>query len=631
MSKQNTFGPWLSYFYASLRRQPNARKYQYVNNLPQIKSFKLQNVSHRLKHPKTTNIPIPVYLEQNILDTDLSKLQNLLVADSKNVDGVPLGFHINNISGEVPDRNIITSILRSPVLPDYLDDDYFNKALQEIPFNYKHTIKLELERPSRNLRNLDRILWPDLVFSNFCRGIAVSPELYKQLLMEDNHFKSPTNNSLLPIFKSNSIPDGYSMMGLFPKFDTEQKKLFTKGPDAAVALIGGRPCSGSQYMKVRERVTSTISKDVSDKQQDNTFSNAVQFYPYQSTTHPSRDTLRKFLVIARSDSLLWTNSLVTDKTCPGDILRATLLAKNTNKGSLRREFMKNFTLFNVMSQAKRLNTHKSMREYPDEQLPIKWQPWDYYILEQYTKLTNNFKTPDTLEALQLARYTFSDFLRRLFEYQCLITAEMKVQGEAFFTNKYAPETPSRCYAVSRLLIAILRFNPVIETLYPGLALYAENQLVTPQQYTENSLPSENEPKSVELQERIMNIIREMISFESKIFNDKFTAYKKMVSQLDSPVKDWKIIILNKKPFTPEQVQILKYHSRIFTQFAYSFEEIDKISYSICVETKMIDEDTIIYLYKMNREKKSSLHNMVAHILQGSDDIDTKKTNEIATD
>lgn len=629
MSKQNSFGPWLSYFFASLRRQPNARKYQYVNNLPQIKNLKLQNVSHRLKYPKKTNIPIPVYLEQNILDTNLSILQNLLLADSKNVDGTPLGFHINNVTGEVPDRNIISSILRSPVLPNYLNDDYFNKALQDIPFNYKHTIKLDLERPSRNLRNLDRILWPDLIFSNFCRGIAVSPELYKQLLMEDNHFKSPTNSSLLPIFKSNSIPGGYSMMGLFPKFDSQQKVLFTKGPDAAAALIGGRPCSGPQYMKVQERVTSTISKDVSYEQQNNSFSNAVLFYPSHSTTHPSRDTLRKILRMARSDSLLWTNSVVTDKNCPGDILRSTLLARNTNKGSLRREFMKNFTLFSVMSLTKRLNTHKSMQESPAEQLLIKWQPWDYYIWEQYIKLTNNFKTPENFEALQLVRYNFSNFLRRLFEYQCLVTAEMKVQGERFFSNIEHPEDQSRCYVVSRLLIAILRLNPVIETLYPGLALYAENQLFTPQQYTKDNLPYEEEQKSVESQERIMNIIREMISFESKIFNDKFTAYRKMISRIDSPVKDWKIIILNKKPFTPEQMQILKYQSRIFTQFAYSFEEIDKISYSICVETKMIDEDTIIYLYKMNREKKSSLHNMVADILKGTEDNNTKRTNEIS--
>ena len=237
--------------------------------------------------------------------------------------------------------------------------------------------------------------------------------------------------------------------------------------------------------------------------------------------------------------------------------------------------------------------------------------------------------PDNLEELQSIRYNFNDFLRRLFEYQCLVIAEMKVQGEGVFIDKRHPENPSRCYAVARLLMAILRSNPVIETLYPGLALYAENKLFTPQPYTANNLPYEKEQVFIEAKERFMNIVREMISFESKIFNDKFTTYRKMVSQIDSPIKDWKIIILNKKPFTPEQIQILKYHSRIFTQFAYSFEEIDKISYSICVETKMIDEDTIIYLYKMNREKKSSLHNIVAHIMKGPAENKTEKSSEMS--
>ncbi|SMN20464.1 similar to Saccharomyces cerevisiae YHL038C CBP2 Mitochondrial protein required for splicing of the group I intron aI5 of the COB pre-mRNA, binds to the RNA to promote splicing [Maudiozyma saulgeensis] len=614
MSSTGNFGPWLSYFYASLRREARARKFQYVFNIPHMRALKIQDSNLKLKLTEK-NLPIPVRLETNIFDTDLSHVQNLILADVRNQNEVTFGFHIKDMQGTVPDRGILTTLLTNPVLPTYLGSGYAKEKLERTPFEYKYTIKLETDIEDRTLQPFNRILWPDPIFSNFCRGIGVSPKLYKELLAKDIHFKSPCNNNLLPIYKVSSIPEGYNSIGLFPKFNKDQLEVFND-IDGLSALVTAKPCVDYQYAKVRDIITSTLSKD--SLETNNVDDKAVQLIPMLSKTHPSRDTLSKLLKIAKYDTKLWSTSGMTNKTCPGDILRSALVARNCNRGALRREFMKHYVSFNIVSLIKRLNDHEVSKDFISPESKINWKSSDYYIWHQYDKLQKGFKIPNNFQDLQLIRHDFSDFLRRLFEYHCLITAEMKVQGSAFFENIDEVPGTSRCYAVSTLMNSILCNNKTLRTLYPSLALYIDSTLTIQDQSKRLLLPKLAETSSSELGERISNIIREMISFENNVFHDKFTSHSRMRSEINSPMKDWKIIILHKKPFSVEQIQTMRYQSRIFTQFTNTLESIEKISYSICVEKKMIDEDTIIYLYKMNREKKSSLYNMMAEIMQNPD-------------
>jgi len=141
MSSTGNFGPWLSYFYASLRREARARKFQYVFNIPNMKALKIQDSNSRLKLVEK-NLPIPVHLETSIFNTDLSHVQNLLLADVRNQKSVKFGFQIKGIEGTVPDRGIISSILKNPVLPNYLDSGFAKEKLKKTPFEYKHTIRL---------------------------------------------------------------------------------------------------------------------------------------------------------------------------------------------------------------------------------------------------------------------------------------------------------------------------------------------------------------------------------------------------------------------------------------------------------------------------------------------------------
>ncbi|CAB4252989.1 similar to Saccharomyces cerevisiae YHL038C CBP2 Mitochondrial protein required for splicing of the group I intron aI5 of the COB pre-mRNA, binds to the RNA to promote splicing [Maudiozyma barnettii] len=614
MSSTGNFGPWLSYFYASLRREARARKFQYVFNIPNMKALKIQDSNSRLKLVEK-NLPIPVHLETSIFNTDLSHVQNLLLADVRNQKSVKFGFQIKGIEGTVPDRGIISSILKNPVLPNYLDSGFAKEKLEKTPFEYKHTIRLDTDTNDETLHVFDRVLWPNPIFSNFCRGVGVTPKLYKELLTKDIHFRSPCNSDLLPIFKIESIPEGYDSMGLFPKFNKDQSEIF-KGIDAMSALITATPCIGYQYSKVRDAITSTLSND--GLELDRIDKKDIQLFPMVSKTHSSRDTLAKLLVIAKYDTKLWSISAMTNKICPGDILRSTLFARNCNRGALRREFMKHYVSFNVVSLATRLNDHKVTKDFISDESAINWKPWDLYIWHEYEKLEKDFKIPNDFQDLQLIRHDFSGFLRRLFEYHCLVTAEMKVNGSTFFENTDEIPGSARCYAVTTLLNSILNNSKTLETLYPGLAAFIDSKLPKQSQIQKTLLPKLDDSRSLEVGERISNIIREMISFENNVFHDKFTSHSRMHSEINSPMKDWKIIILHKKPFSEEQIRTIRYQSRIFTQFTNTFESIDKISYSICVEKKMIDEDTIIYLYKMNREKKSSLYNMMAEIMKNPD-------------
>lgn len=89
----------------------------------------------------------------------------------------------------------------------------------------------------------------------------------------------------------------------------------------------------------------------------------------------------------------------------------------------------------------------------------------------------------------------------------------------------------------------------------------------------------------------------------------------MVSQFDSPITDWKVIIVYKNLLSEDFSKTIQFTTRIFTQFVTSLDDVDKVSYSKCIAKEMIDENTFVYLYKMSREPKSTTRNVLAEILK----------------
>lgn len=602
---------WMAYFFASMRRQPRARKYQYVVNVPQIRQLKLQNTGKQLASNKG-KIEISVNMNKDIFKIDVSQIQKLLVEDVRYTDNATFRLRNNkqDLDGKpISNWEILASMLSNPIDPKYLERRYNDEGLINIPFRFKHTIQMQVDNPDGTSASFNRVLWPDPIFSLSCRGIGLTPEMYKQLSNKNTKIINPANDGVLPIYEVNFIPKGYNVIGLFPQFIPQHKSIF-QDIDFYSASIKARACLGKQNEIVKKLITTDYKDNETETETSELFLSSKD-----SNIHNSRNTLEKLLDMANYDSKLWSTSIMTNKSCPGDIFRSALMAKNVNRTALRKEYMKNYVLFNFISLNLRIQEYLNSHQNPNLGSEIQWKPWDRFIWNEFQKLESNMMKENTIEQLQELRYKFNNFLYRLFEYNCLVTAEMKVQGKKFFENNENNDI-SRAMEVSLLSKTILTQCKEISTFYPGLALYIKKVFATANIDIVHKMPVIEDPKIQEIGEVIFNIIKEMIIFESEhIYSDKFNSHRRMVSEQSSPLTDWKIVILHKKPLLNRYAEVIKYQSRIFTQFLTNLGDIDKIRYSKCICKTMIDENTFIYLYKMSREKRSSLSDIVADIMK----------------
>lgn len=604
---QKPLAKWLPYFFAALRRQPNARKYQYKNNIPEIRQLKLQDAGKRLTASKGKS-PIPVFLNGDIFDININDIKKLIFEDARRSnESVRFGLDVlHENGGPVKDWKTLASIFQTPIDPKLLTkEDYYNMA-KDNTFTMRHTIKLKTTGITDGSKPFDNVLWPKLVFSNHCRGIGVTPDLFEKISKMKVFVRNPTTNTNLPIIQVDFIPKGYDCIGLFPRFEEKHFQVFQK-MDKFSALIDSKLCDDNEIRRMKSLVNTDIGEEVSSVEIINTKGAKVDRLS-------EKNTLSKLLNLANFDSKLWSIGSNKDRTCPGDILRSAIIAKSTGRNTIRKETMKHYILFNTISLLRRLREHQNKNGVPDYQNMQQWKPWDYaiwYIFHQHLAMTPKIKT---FEDLQLVRAQYSRFLEVLSQYTIMVTSEMKLMGSQFFEVE-GKESISRSDMVTLLLSSMLRETKYTELLYPGLNEYIMSHIPAAYSGTADLLPKLGNEKSYANGVTLLRIISELINFENIVHKDKFTSYRNMVSQFDSPITDWKVIIVYKNLLSEDFSKTIQFTTRIFTQFVTSLDDVDKVSYSKCIAKEMIDENTFVYLYKMSREPKSTTRNVLAEILK----------------
>lgn len=601
-----SLGKWLPYYFASLRRQASAKRYQYKSNVPNIRQLKLQDAGKRLKNSQDQPA-IPVFLKNDIFDNSLANIRKLLFEDvRRSNENVRFGLDVMNKTGKLKDWQIISSIFQTPVDPNLLDGDTFHAMATDKPLEIRHTIKLAALNDENGIDPFKNVLWPKLIFSYYCRGIGVTPTLYDKIANTGICAKKPLSDMQLPIFKVDFIPNGYDCIGLFPKFQKKHLEVFQEF-DKFSALIESRLCDVHEINKIKKLVNADIGPETSSI-------NFVDSDGKVSTNKREGSTLSDLVKTANFDSKLWSFASSKDRSCPGDILRSAIIANNPNRSAIRRDFLKHFVLFNTVSLTERLGQHLNTEGQIAEDIIQLWKPWDYamwYTFQQYISATPKIKEINDLKTL---RAHFSRFLEALTQYSTLVTSEMKLTGSKFFTGD-RENSLSRADMVFLLLSTILRNNKDIDLLYPAMSTFISKTIHDVGDGRSNLLPKFGDEENYVIGITLLKIVKELIKCESHVYKDNFTSYKNMVSELGSSIGDWKVIVVYKGHLNEEYAKTIQYTTRIFTQFVNSLDDVDKVSYSKCVSKEMVNEDTFVYLYKMSRQPKSSTNDVLSEILK----------------
>ncbi|CCD26191.1 Cbp2p NDAI_0H00170 [Naumovozyma dairenensis CBS 421] len=625
-SANNTLKPWVSLLFASMRRQALAKRFNYRDNVPFLRTRSLNSTIECINHENLTKVPIETY--RTLSNIEIPQLQDILIKDIN----IPKGSSAIQLVRtdkasqsmkhlEIADWASIVPMFINPILPNY---ELANKNNSQWPeFAMKQTIKL-VSTADQNII-LNKTLWPQSIFSNNCRAIGVNNQKYNELQGKGKPmtFINPSNGNHLPILileNVGDIPDGCDSIGIFPRFVPEHRKLFHQLDllDSYGASIDSPPCNHKELEKIKNERTSLIKG----------FNKSIHNRREAKIKPPKGEltSLKRLLERTISHKTLWSRAKSEDRTCPADVLRCILLSNEIDTNAIRVEFIKSFILYNILTQSWRLNDQLKkdiidIRNYSSSGQVIdnlNWKSWDLYIWRKHEEI-NAMELPQNLDDVVLAKERFDEFLKKLLNYQCMIVSEMKHLKTKFLEGTSAPTAPPRAITVSIIFQTILQNNKWIQVFYPGFMTLINDSLPDFGLKLEpNNIHKRQEENMIFEGEKINAIMKAMLDAEAYLYEDKFANNKPLKIVEVTRMENWKLVILSKLPFPKEVAKLLQYNSKIYTQFVNDPEDVDRNGYSMCTFKKMIDKDTFLYLYRLKDFKQLSQEKLMQTIV---DEVD----------
>lgn len=614
---------WTALFFASWRRQASANQYRYKDNIPRIRNAVLRQFNNELS--KTNLNRTMVQCDRTLFDSPLETMQDILIHDINAPSNACLKMERTGFAKVQKAKTppVISSwqnlapIFIHPLDPLYDEEKQNGIKVKNahVPFEFKQTIRLFSKDTKREL---SRVCWPDAIFSYSCNGIGVSSETYKELMDEEGtgdskpQFMNVSNDAPLKIFEVDFVPKDCDAIGLFPAFEVSHRALFT-GLDLCVALIRCGLCEGEPKAKVERMVTTRRQQqetDVHEIENDKTSADSSHQNDIQ--------TLKELVDKSKDYQILWSRKRFKDKTCPGDIIRSTLATNDVTITQMKEEYFKHYVLFNIFSQALRLY-HKVKKE---NMIPknisnarYEWQPCDLYIWQKFLEI-NSLENPSTVQEMIDHKKKLDEFLIKLNSYYFSVLCEMKSANLAFFeTNNATP----RIFAILKIFRDILLDCKAIKQYYPNLSYYAHEKLRNLPNFKDVPPEVERQDPKVQMGKRILAIIQHSIEFEHLLFADRFSTTELIQIEPLAPIENWKLVILTKDSFPPEVERLLKFNTRIYTQFVNDLDAVTRKSFSYCKSRKMIDENTFLFLYQLGKPEKFSREQLVTNILEKLED------------
>lgn len=586
--------PWLSLLFSSIRRQSLDKKLHFKDNIVKLRDLSLKTCTDTLAKEPDLN-KVPIYAARNIYSIQLPLLQKMLLTDiilSSKKPASALEFvRVDKMSKTMKNRNIpnwelIAPLFMNPVSPTYReykeDGDEGSTRYGGISFRLKQTIKLD-GKGSKPI-SLHKVIWPDVIYSYCCRGIGVTEAKFNEL---DGFVKfiNPSNGNRLPIFQVSFVPEGYDAVGLFPQFVEEHLKVFNE-TDQYKALILSEEC----LFKDARRIKDLINGEYPSNDRKHTFDDDTPEFNGDVLT------LKKLYERTVSHKTLWSRRDAMDRRCPADIIRCVLLSNNATVSGIRSEYFKYHVLFNVYIHTLKLTGRLTMDL--DGKLwlgRMDWKSWDLHIWKQYLEL-NKREGPSTIEGVIESKQIFDNFIKELYYYQCITTSEMISKREQFFES-------SRSILTSLILLNILQHSKWVHLLYPGLSLFMkmnlppvmdailDNSLRFPEGVAQEKLFSEGA--------KLYKIIGTMQSLENECYQNDFSTIRPIKIKDSTALKNWKMIIMTRVRLPKDITEVIKFNTRIYTQFVNTPEEVSQNAFTICVGKQMIDPDTFVYLFRLD--------------------------------
>lgn len=463
---------------------------------------------------------------------------------------------------------------------------------------------------------LQRVIWPKSIFSNFCRGIGVKKSTYDRLLEQNNGevpmFVNPANAKPLPLFQvsDEAMIGEFDGIGIFPYFVDKHREFFVTEVDKLKTKIASPLCTLNERKRIEKANAGRILANEEGK----------PFYldANSATTRIAGGnvvTLKQLLERSVSHKTLWSKQSNKDRTCPGDILRATILSNDFSIRQLRAEFCKNFILYNIFTILQR--NKKSIRSFSgNDNAPsfqFSWNVWDSYIWKQYQE-TESMKIPTDQASLINYKTKYDSFLHDLQTYSALVISEMKWNQFSIFQNDET--TLSRFEHITLILQTVLTKSKMIRIFQPNLYKFMQDDLRPTLMelvgFTE-SINATIEPgfaneQSLQSANGLKKLANQLLYFEQEIYGEKFRVNRPIQLRPITLSANYKIVILDKKNAIPEIFQtLLKFMTQITTYFVKDLSEVELHGHMHCIDKKMLDKSKFMYLYeeKSNEEVKAA--------------------------
>lgn len=606
---------WQTLFMVSLRRQGSSSRYRY--------KFNMENITHqvfpRCKQAfKKTNLSYEYCdLEGVLYNISLTDLQKLLLRDIN----APREHAFKIVRTDLTQKSSKKRIQHWERIAPMFDHplSLYEKLFSEMDEDFKPSFEwqqLIRVRCKDDKLKLQRVIWPKSIFSNFCRGIGVKKNTYDRLLEQNNGevpmFVNPANAKPLPLFQvsDEAMIGEFDGIGIFPYFVDKHREFFVTEVDKLKTKIASPLCTLNERKRIEKANAGRILANEEGK----------PFYlDANSATTRIADgnvvTLKQLLERSVSHKTLWSKQSNKDRTCPGDILRATILSNDFSIRQLRAEFCKNFILYNIFTILQR--NKKSIRSFSGNgnapSFPFSWNVWDSYIWKQYQE-TESMKIPTDQASLINYKTKYDSFLHDLQTYSALVISEMKWNQFSIFQNDET--TLSRFEHITLILQTVLTKSKMIRIFQPNLYKFMQDDLRPTLMelvgFTE-SINATIEPgfaneQSLQSANGLKKLANQLLYFEQKIYGEKFRVNRPIQLRPITLSANYKIVILDKKNAIPEIFQtLLKFMTQITTYFVKDLSEVELHGHMHCIDKKMLDKSKFMYLYeeKSNEEVKAA--------------------------
>ncbi|QLG75043.1 hypothetical protein HG535_0H03700 [Zygotorulaspora mrakii] len=612
---------WYALFFASFRRQPSARQYRYKDNVPTIRNTVLRKFRSRFRDSELNTVSIPCTRALELWS--LGSVQKLLVSDIqasfKGASGLQLIRVSPRSAAEEENLSIakwaeVAPIFSTPLLRLYgpVSGDHFGTSGREgeAPLEFQYAIKLMSKDGSKEL---GFVSWPDPAYSLSCQGLGVSAETFKYL--NGAEFVNPVDNSPLNVYEVDFVPKDSNGIGLFPAFVDSHRVLFT-GLQLCGSLIRRKLCSGQSKHRVNNLLTRMPREQANELPLD---SSSNDFFGECSFAN-----LKALMNRTKKYKLLWSTGKDRSKICPGDIIRSCLASRRVTNAQLEEEFCKHYILFSLFSQTLRIQEYLEKEKIDLGESSLNLNVCDSFIWEKF-RAVNTIGEPSNIQELIEFKSRYDDFLGFLTSYYFSLIAEMKASTAEF----YAGGAQSRALTVYMLLNTILRDCKLIKMFSPNLSTYVDEKL--PQLPKEPELDSRiaGISDNTGVGSKVSSIITNCIELEHLMYSDNFSTDAPIQLEPVAPTSDWKLVIMSKQELPPDMTRLVKFNSKVHTQFVADLADVSRNSFSICKAKKMIDQNLFIFLYKLERPRRISREDLISDIIDKLEDASALPTKSVA--